>query len=133
VAQLENFRLKGFRTVAQHLSFRKAAEQLFLTQPDVTLQIKALEDDVGVRLFERAHNGVFLTPQGALLLDYAHKIAALAADAERELVSTDAEMSGELAISVFTTVAQFQPISSANHRLALLLGRPPLRRGKLQQ
>lgn len=39
VTQLENFRLKVFRTVAEHLSFRKAAEQLFLTQPAVTLQI----------------------------------------------------------------------------------------------
>jgi DNA-binding transcriptional ArsR family regulator len=50
VTQLENFRLKVFRTVAEHLSFRKAAEQLFLTQPAVTLQIKALEGDLGVRL-----------------------------------------------------------------------------------
>ena len=46
VAQLENFRLKVFRTVAQHLSFRKAAERLFITQPAVTLQIKALEESV---------------------------------------------------------------------------------------
>jgi len=53
VAQLENFRLKVFRTVAEHLSFRKAAEQLFLTQPAVTLQIKALEDDLRVRVFDR--------------------------------------------------------------------------------
>jgi len=38
--------LKVFRTVAQHLSFRKAAEHLFITQPAVTLQIKALEEDL---------------------------------------------------------------------------------------
>src|SRR5215469_15428980 len=53
MAQLENFRLKVFRTVAERLNFRKAAEQLFLTQPAVTLQIKALESDLGVRLFDR--------------------------------------------------------------------------------
>lgn len=47
MAQLENFRLKVFRAVAEHLSFRKAAEHLFLTQPAVTLQIKALEEDLG--------------------------------------------------------------------------------------
>jgi DNA-binding transcriptional ArsR family regulator len=41
----KTFRLKVFRTVAEHLNFRKAAEHLFLTQPAVTLQIKALEDD----------------------------------------------------------------------------------------
>ena len=53
MAQLENFRLKVFRAVAEQLNFRKAAEHLFLTQPAVTLQIKALENDLGVRLFDR--------------------------------------------------------------------------------
>jgi DNA-binding transcriptional LysR family regulator len=107
VAQLENFRLKVFRTVAQHLSFRKAAEHLFLTQPAVTLQIKALEDDLGVRLFERAPNGVSLTPQGALLLGYAQKTAALVAEAEQKLASEDGKMSGEFAIGASTTIAQY--------------------------
>src|SRR4029077_10421079 len=87
VAQLENFRLKVFRTVAQHLSFRKAAEHLFLTQPAVRLQIKALEDDLGVRVFERAPKGVSLTSQGALSLGYAKKTAALVAEAEQKLAS----------------------------------------------
>jgi len=63
VAQLENFRLKVFRAVAEHLNFRKASERLFLTQPAVTLQIKALEDDLGVRLFDRTGNRVSLTPK----------------------------------------------------------------------
>jgi len=107
VAQLENFRLKVFRTVAQHLSFRKAAEQLFLTQPAVTLQIKALEDDLGVRLFERAPKGVSLTPQGSLLLRYAREAADLVAEAEKELASKDGQMSGEFAIGVSTTIAQY--------------------------
>jgi len=107
VAQLENVRLKVFRTVAQHLSFRKAAEQLFLTQPAVTLQIKALEDDLGVRLFERAPKGVSLTPQGSLLLRYAREAADLVAEAEKELASKDGQMSGEFAIGVSTTIAQY--------------------------
>jgi hypothetical protein len=47
VAHLENLRLKVFRTVAEHLNFRKAAEHLFLTSPPVTHQIKALEDGLG--------------------------------------------------------------------------------------
>jgi DNA-binding transcriptional LysR family regulator len=107
MAQLENFRLKVFRTVARHLSFRKAAEHLFLTQPAVTLQIKALEDDLGIRLFERAANGVSLTPQGLLLLGYAQKAAALVAEAEQKLASKDGKMSGEFAIGVSTTIAQY--------------------------
>jgi LysR family transcriptional regulator, transcriptional activator of the cysJI operon len=44
---MENFRLKGFRTVAENLNFRQAAEALYLTQPAVTLQVKAPENKNG--------------------------------------------------------------------------------------
>lgn len=81
MAQLENFRLKVFRAVAEHLNFHKAAEHLFLTQPAVTLQIKALEEDVGVRLFDRAAGRISLTRQGSILRGYATKMASLAAEA----------------------------------------------------
>jgi DNA-binding transcriptional LysR family regulator len=107
VAQLENFRLKVFRTVAEHLNFRKAAEHLFLTQPAITLQIKALEDDLGIRLFDRAGNRVSLTPQGSLLLAYAKKISAIVAQAEQQLGAQDGKVSGELALGVSTTIAQY--------------------------
>lgn len=107
MAQLENFRLKVFRAVAEHLNFRKAAEHLFLTQPAVTLQIKALEDDLGVRLFDRAAGHVSLTSQGALLLSYARKIAELVAEAEQELAAGEGQLSGELALGVSTTIAQY--------------------------
>ena len=53
MASLDNFRLVVFRTVAEQRSFRKAAEELYLTQPAVSLQIKALEEDIGVQLFDR--------------------------------------------------------------------------------
>src|SRR5260370_12339380 len=106
VAQLENFRLKVFRTVAEHLNFRKAAEQLFLTQPAITLQVKALEDDLGIRLFDRAANRVSLTPQGALLLGCAKKIATLVSQAEQEL-GADGQCSVELSLGVSTTIAQY--------------------------
>ncbi len=76
MAQLENFRLKVFRTVAEYLNFRKAAEQLFLTQPAVTLQIKALENDLGVRLFDRTAGRISLTRHGSMLLGYANQLAA---------------------------------------------------------
>jgi LysR family transcriptional regulator, transcriptional activator of the cysJI operon len=107
VAQLENFRLKVFRTVAEHLNFRKAAEHLFLTQPAVTLQIKALEDDLGVRLFDRAANRVSLTPQGSLLCRYAGKIATLLSEAEQKIGAEDGKVSGELSLGVSTTIAQY--------------------------
>jgi len=107
VSQLENFRLKVFRTVAEHLNFRKAAEHLFLTQPAVTLQIQALEDDLGIRLFDRSVNRVSLTPQGMRLLRYAKKIEALVCEAEQELAAGEGQLSGELALGVSTTIAQY--------------------------
>jgi LysR family transcriptional regulator, transcriptional activator of the cysJI operon len=107
MAQLENFRLKVFRAVAEHLNFHKAAEHLFLTQPAVTLQIKALEEDLGVRLFDRAGGRTSLTRQGSILLGYAAKIAALAAEAEQELGCRDGKASGQLSLGVSTTIAQY--------------------------
>lgn len=107
MSQLENFRLKVFRAVAQHLNFRKAADQLFLTQPAVTLQIQALENELGVRLFDRAGGKVSLTPQGKILLNHANKLASIAAQAERELGTTQGTVSGELSLGVSTTIAQY--------------------------
>jgi LysR family transcriptional regulator, transcriptional activator of the cysJI operon len=99
--------LKVFRTVAEHLSFHKAAEHLFLTQPAVTQQVKALEDEIGVRLFDRTPKGVSLTERGLPLLRYAQKAAALAAEAEEKLASRNEKLSGEFALGVSTTIAQY--------------------------
>lgn len=107
VAQLENFRLKVFRTVAEQMNFRKAAERLFLTQPAVTLQIKALENDLGVRLFDRAAGRISLTQQGVVLLGYANKMANLVSEAERELGTGLGTVSRELSLGVSTTIAQY--------------------------
>lgn len=107
MAQLENFRLKVFRAVAENLNFHKAAERLFLTQPAVTLQIKALEQDLGVRLFDRTAGRISLTSQGSILLGYASKMAALAAEAEQELGGKDGKVSGPLSLGVSTTIAQY--------------------------
>jgi len=107
MAQLENFRLKVFRAVAERLNFRKAAEHLLLTQPAVTLQIQALEKDLGVRLFDRTAGRIALTRQGTILLGYANKAASLVAEAERELGGDGADVSGELSFGVSTTIAQY--------------------------
>ena len=107
MAQLENFRLKVFRSVAGQLSFRKAAEQLFLSQPAVTLQIKALEEDLGVRLFDRSGGKVALTVQGAILLRHAQRIAAIVSEAETRMSADDGQLSGKFALGVSTTIAQY--------------------------
>lgn len=107
MAQLENFRLKVFRTVAEQLNFRKAAERLFISQPAVTLQIKALEEDLGIRLFDRAAGRISLTQQGVVLLDYAKKMASIASEAEQRLGDNHGGASGELLLGVSTTIAQY--------------------------
>ena len=78
--------------MTEHLGFHKADEHFFLTQPAVTQQVKALEDELGVRLFDRTPKGVSLTEQGSLLSRYAQEAAALAAEAEEKLASRDRKL-----------------------------------------
>jgi DNA-binding transcriptional LysR family regulator len=59
--------LRGFEAAARHLSFTKAATELFLTQSAVSRQVQALEEAVGVQLFQRRHRALLLTDQGQLL------------------------------------------------------------------
>ena len=58
---IENFRLRVFRTVAEKMNFREAAETLYLTQPAVTLQIKTLEQELNTQLFDRGGSRITLT------------------------------------------------------------------------
>ena len=59
--------VQGFEAAARNLSFTKAAEELFLTQSAVSRQVKALEGDLGVALFERRHRALVLTQDGEAL------------------------------------------------------------------
>lgn len=104
---MQDFRLKVFRTVAEKLNFTAAAETLFLTQPAVTLQIKTLEEELGVKLFDRSGGQVRLTEAGRLLLKYAEQIADLYARAEIALGSLIGEERGTLSIGASTTIAQY--------------------------
>ena len=71
-------RLQVFHAVAKQLSFTKAAEVLFMTQPAVTFQIKQLEEHFNTRLFDRGHGRIALTPAGEVVLGYAERILGLA-------------------------------------------------------
>lgn len=107
MASLDNFRMVVFRTVAEQLSFRKAAEELYLTQPAVSLQIKALEEDLGVQLFDRSGTRVKLTAAGKVLLGYAEQVNALLLQAEHEIAALSGEHAGKLALGASTTIAQY--------------------------
>jgi DNA-binding transcriptional LysR family regulator len=104
---MENFRLKVFRTVAERLNFREAAESLYLTQPAVTLQIKALEEDLGVPLFNRSGNSISLTDAGSRLLVHARQMASLAMAARAEIAKLKGNESGDLRVGASTTIAQY--------------------------
>ncbi len=104
---LEPVRLKTFRVVAKQLSFTHAAERLFLTQPAVTLQIKGLEEELGVRLFDRTGQHIALTPAGELLRDYAVRLSELSVEAEQAISALRGELSGKVTLGASTTIAQY--------------------------
>jgi DNA-binding transcriptional LysR family regulator len=104
---VEPIRLRVFRIVAEELSFTRAAERLFLTQPAVTMQIKNLEEDLGLRLFDRTGQKIALTAAGSTLNGYARRIADLCAEAEQQLAALKGETRGTLALGASTTIAQY--------------------------
>ena len=67
-------RLKIFRSVTALLSFTKAANELFISQPAISKHIQELEKEYGMRLFDRIGNRIQLTRAGQLMLDHACKI-----------------------------------------------------------
>ncbi|MBB3055057.1 LysR substrate-binding domain-containing protein [Mucilaginibacter gotjawali] len=101
-----DFRLKVFYTVAQRLSFTKAAAELFITQPAVTKHIKELEHQLNVQLFMRNGNSIVLTTAGKILTQYAEKIFQTYTELETELAQLNNMEAGTLHIGASTTVAQ---------------------------
>jgi DNA-binding transcriptional LysR family regulator len=100
-------RLQVFHAVAKHLSFTKAAEALFMTQPAVTFQIRQLEEHFNTRLFDRAHGRISLTPAGAVALDYAERILSLSSELDTRLKEMSGQVEGPLLIGASTTIAEF--------------------------
>jgi len=100
-------RLQVFHAVAKHLSFTRAADALFMTQPAVTFQIRQLEEQYATRLFERRHGGISLTPAGELVFEYACKILALSDEMDTRIGEMTGEMRGPLLVGASTTIAEF--------------------------
>jgi DNA-binding transcriptional LysR family regulator len=100
-------RLRVFHAVAKHLSFTKAAEALFMTQPAVTFQVRQLEEQFNTRLFDRAQGRIVLTPAGVVAFDYAERILALSGELDTRLKGMSEVESGPLLIGASTTIAEF--------------------------
>ena len=100
-------RLQVFHAVAKHLSFTKAAETLFMSQPAVTFQVRQLEEHFNTRLFDRAQGRIALTAAGAVALDYSARILALAAELDTRMKEMSGQLAGALLIGASTTIADF--------------------------
>jgi DNA-binding transcriptional LysR family regulator len=100
-------RLQVFHAVAKHLSFTKAADALFMTQPAVTFQIRQLEEHFNTRLFDRVQGRITLTPAGQMALEYAERILGLSAELDTRMKERSGHVAGPLLIGASTTIAEF--------------------------
>jgi DNA-binding transcriptional LysR family regulator len=101
--------LQIFEAVARLLGFSRASEELHLTQPAVSMQIKQLEDFVGMPLFEQMGKRIFLTHAGEELYQHARAIARQMKDAREALESLREGISGRLDIAIISTAKYFAP------------------------
>lgn len=98
---------KVFEMVARHLSFTRAAEELFLTQPAVSMQIKQLEDNLGLVLFERLGRKIYLTEAGKEIYRLSRDISAKLDETAAIIDEIKGSEGGHLAVSVASTVQYF--------------------------
>jgi DNA-binding transcriptional LysR family regulator len=98
--------LKVFEAVARHLSFTRAAEELFLTQPAVSMQVKQLEQHIGLPLFEQVGKKVSLTEAGREMQFYSRAIMQLLDEADEVLDGLRGGERGHLALAVPSTANQ---------------------------
>lgn len=88
--------LKYFLTVVREQSITKAAEVLHITQPTLSRQLAQMEDEIGVKLFERGSRKITLTNEGLLLRRRAEEILQLVDKTEKELVEQDEQIEGKI-------------------------------------
>jgi DNA-binding transcriptional LysR family regulator len=108
--------LRAFCAAARHKSFARAAEELHLTPPAVTMQIKELEAAVGLPLFDRGAKAVTLTMSGEYLLVYVRRVLATLKDAEDAMARLRGAQSGRIVIGMVSTAKYFLPRLLARFR-----------------
>lgn len=104
---MSDFRLKVFQSVAKNLSFTKASQELFVSQPAITKHIQELETCYQTRLFDRQGSKISLTEAGELLLKHSEKILDDYKQLEYEMHLLHDEYIGELKLGASTTIAQY--------------------------
>jgi DNA-binding transcriptional LysR family regulator len=101
--------LKVFETVARHLSFTRAAEELHLTQPAVSTQVKELESHAGLPLFEQLGRKTYLTPAGFEMLRFSRAIIELFREGEDAMQQLKGIAGGKLNVAVISAGDYFFP------------------------
>jgi DNA-binding transcriptional LysR family regulator len=101
--------LQVFEKVASHLNYSRAADELYLSQPAVSMQIKQLEANLGLPLFEQMGKKIFLTEAGRELFHYARNIAQQLAEMEAVFDEMKGLGKGRLTLSVVNTANYFTP------------------------
>lgn len=99
--------LQIFQAVAKHLSYTRASEELFLSQPAVSMQIKQLEAEIEMPLFERLGKTLFLTEVGEELLNYSRNISQQVVELDDVLTEMRGGEQGRLNVAVVTTANYF--------------------------
>lgn len=97
--------LRYFLTLAREESISRAADALYITQPTLSRQLAELEEELGVRLFERGKRKITLTEEGVLLRRRAEEMTELADKTERELRKSSEQIAGVVSIGAAETVA----------------------------
>jgi DNA-binding transcriptional LysR family regulator len=115
-----DYRYEVFLAVASKLSFSKAAEELYVSQPSISKHIKILEDQSGVALFERKGNSISLTKSGEKLFAHLQRAKLIQKNILSDFTSTkhNLEVKGDLKIGASTTVSLYilPKILAAFHR-----------------
>lgn len=104
---MSDFRLKVFLSVAKNLSFTKASQELFVSQPAITKHVQELETCYQTRLFDRQGNKIELTQAGKLLQEHSERILEAYKRLEYEMHLLHNECIGELKLGASTTIAQY--------------------------
>lgn len=123
---MELSQLRTFREVAETLNFTKASENLYLTQSAVSHQIKALEEELGVKLFVRGKKGVSLTDPGRAALEYAARIVEEAKALQESVSDREDQIVGRVRVAaatqalVYLFAPLFEEFMDANPRIDLV-------------
>ncbi len=107
-----------FESVARHLSFTRAAEELHLSQPAVSMQVRQLEDSAGLPLFEKMGKQLHLTEAGQEMFNYARRIGQELQELDDVMASLKGVQRGHLRLSVATTANSFATriLAAFSHR-----------------